>query len=328
MSDRVISSTGSYTGYNAATTIDAASDFMLIQQGSVYKKISRNVLMGLTGTPADLSTVQTFTNKVIGSTNTITSLDTLFTLQDNSDPTKQAQFQLSGITTATTRTYTLPNASSTLVDLSSSQTLTNKTLTSPSITGGTLANSTITVDAISEFSAANGVTVDGLNIKDGKLNTNNSVVTNNITDTAVTPAKLQAGTGASWGWSTWTPTFVNLSGGTLTVSKYIQIGKTVFYAWVYTLTGTNVSGSVTFTLPVTAGSTYATNLLTIGNVNYIDQGSSRYLGVVWIDSSTTGRLYVGQSGGTYLVENQISATVPFTFDSTDTILASGFYEAA
>jgi hypothetical protein len=44
----------------------------------------------------------------------ITLLDNAFTLQDNSDTTKQLQFQLSGITTATTRTLTVPDASGTL----------------------------------------------------------------------------------------------------------------------------------------------------------------------------------------------------------------------
>lgn len=37
--------------------------------------------------------------------------DATFTLQDDGDATKQARFQLSGITTGTTRTYTLPNVS-------------------------------------------------------------------------------------------------------------------------------------------------------------------------------------------------------------------------
>jgi hypothetical protein len=49
------------------------------------------------------------------------------------------------------------------------------------------------VDTINENTPANGVTIDGLNIKDNKLNTNNSVVTANITDSAVTSAKAATG---------------------------------------------------------------------------------------------------------------------------------------
>jgi hypothetical protein len=44
----------------------------------------------------------------------LTISDAAFTLQDNTDATKQAQFELSGITTATTRTYTLPNLTGSL----------------------------------------------------------------------------------------------------------------------------------------------------------------------------------------------------------------------
>ena len=47
-------------------------------------------------------------------TGTLVANDTNFTLRDNTDTTKQANFELSGITTATTRTYTLPNLTGTL----------------------------------------------------------------------------------------------------------------------------------------------------------------------------------------------------------------------
>lgn len=57
---------------------------------------------------------------------------------------------------------------------------------------GTHAN-TITTNTINENTAANGVTIDGLSIKDSALNTNNSVVTTNITADAVTDAKLVYG---------------------------------------------------------------------------------------------------------------------------------------
>jgi hypothetical protein len=69
--------------------------------------------------------------------------DTAFTLTDDADPTKKAVFELAGITTGTTRTFTLPNTTSELAILAGTQTFTgNKTFT------GTLAASgTVTVSA-------------------------------------------------------------------------------------------------------------------------------------------------------------------------------------
>ena len=55
----------------------------------------------------------------------ITVADNVFTLQDNVDPTKQAQFQLSGLATGTTITYTLPATATTLAGLAISNTFTS-----------------------------------------------------------------------------------------------------------------------------------------------------------------------------------------------------------
>lgn len=54
--------------------------------------------------------------------------DNTFSLIDNSDNTKVAKFELSGLTTATTRTFTLPDANTTVVGTATTQTLTNKTI--------------------------------------------------------------------------------------------------------------------------------------------------------------------------------------------------------
>lgn len=64
---------------------------------------------------------------------TVNVTDNLFNIKDNSDATKIANFDASAITTATTRTYVLPNANTTLVGTDTTQTLTNKTLTTPVI---------------------------------------------------------------------------------------------------------------------------------------------------------------------------------------------------
>lgn len=68
-------------------------------------------------------------------TGTLTVNDTNLTLRDNTDTTKQAQFELSGITTATTRTYTLPNLNGTLATTGSlTQTFSGTTTVSGTFT--------------------------------------------------------------------------------------------------------------------------------------------------------------------------------------------------
>ena len=52
------------------------------------------------------------------------------------------------------------------------------------------ANNIVKTNTISEVTSANGVTVDGLNIKDSKLVTADSVITTNITDANITSAKI------------------------------------------------------------------------------------------------------------------------------------------
>lgn len=66
-------------------------------------------------------------------------MDDTLSIVDNADNTKILQLQLSGITTATTRTLTVPDATDTMALLAATQTLANKTLTSPTIAGGALS---------------------------------------------------------------------------------------------------------------------------------------------------------------------------------------------
>ena len=61
--------------------------------------------------------------------------DDILRILDNVDNTKKLAFQVSGVSSGTTRTLTVPDSSDTIVVLAATQTLTNKTLTSPVIDG-------------------------------------------------------------------------------------------------------------------------------------------------------------------------------------------------
>ncbi|WP_423207697.1 DUF2793 domain-containing protein [Paracoccus yeei] len=95
----------------------AAEGLFLVWSGSVWEVV---------GEPRDVS-------------------DAVFSLVNDADPTKKATFSLAGISTGTTRSFTLPNTSSELAILAGTQTFTgNKTFS------GTLtASGTVTVSAAS-----------------------------------------------------------------------------------------------------------------------------------------------------------------------------------
>lgn len=74
-----------------------------------------------------------------------------------------------------------------IVGTTDSQTLTNKTLTSPVVNTPTINNPTLNTNTISEYTAAAGVTIDGVLLKDAKMNGSY------ITDGTIDHTKLAAG---------------------------------------------------------------------------------------------------------------------------------------
>ena len=123
----------------------------------------------------------------------ITVKDNVFTLQDNSDVTRQAQFELSGIATGTTRTYTLPDISATVAVTSLAQTFTG----------------------VQTFAAANGNFVTGATT--GTTNLSTGATTTGLFKT------VNVGTGGLSG-STTNITVGSANGSTTTVLGTTTIG--------------------------------------------------------------------------------------------------------
>lgn len=217
-----------------------------------------------------------------------------------------------------TTTLTFPSGTDTLVGRATTDILTNKTLTNP----------TVTIDTISEHTSSNGITIDNLNIKDGKLNTNDSVVTSNITDGSVTNAKLATGAGQPGGaWTSWTPDLssANLSGGTITHAKYTQIGKTVIVRFKYTMGGAGVDGGVTIPFPVDPATQDSNS--PCGTAVFRDVSGNFNNGSVLIGAKGMS-IYADSVSGARIVPVALSSTVPFTWATGDYLTIEATYEVA
>lgn len=130
------------------------------------------------GTIVLTDNIQTISNKIIDQNNSITVKDANFTIVDNGDASKIAKFEASGITTGTTKTYTFPNASGTLLLEDDVATITNKNISRASNNlNGFTAHAVITADSSGNASAG---------VSPG---TSGSVLTSNGTDwTSASPS--------------------------------------------------------------------------------------------------------------------------------------------
>jgi hypothetical protein len=137
------------TGNTAVNLVSGAGTLVLNTSGTVTAPNATDTLVGK-------ATTDSLTNKTIsGSTNSVVIYDANFTIQDDGDATKQAKFQASGITTGTTRTLTIPDASTTIVGTDATQTLTNKTISGNTATNLISGAGTLTLNTTGTITVPN-----------------------------------------------------------------------------------------------------------------------------------------------------------------------------
>ena len=185
--------------------------------GTSYNGSSAITIAIDTGTTVDKSTAQTLTNKSLS--------DSTTSFIDEGDATKKMQFQLSGISTGTTRTLTVPNVNGTIVTTGDTGSVTNAMLAGSIANDklASIANSKLTYSSIvigsttvnlgDTITALSGITTIGTsgNVTiGGTLTVNGATTTINSTTLTVDDKNIELGSIA-------TPTDATANGGGITL---------------------------------------------------------------------------------------------------------------
>ena len=127
-------------------------------------------------------------------------------------------------------------------------------------------------------------------------------------------------------WTSWTPTWTYLTLGNGTVSAlYARASRLI--TWKLKLTfgsTTSVSGGIRFELPVAAatGVEFDNSFGT-----FVDASSSRHLAMSQFISTTVIQVNGMTVSGSNVIQIATTASVPFTWTTSDQIYFSGVYES-
>jgi hypothetical protein len=128
-------------------------------------------------------------------------------------------------------------------------------------------------------------------------------------------------------WKTWAPVLSGgfANGNGVWDAKYTQIGKTVHFK-AYFVAGTTSTYGAAMRLSYPVPPALSETALNV--VGYFGESTSRHPFATTVNTSTYMAFGVMNAAGTYVVLNNMTATIPFTWSSGDTIQVSGTYEAA
>lgn len=261
--------------------------------------------------------------------------------KDSSAVTTSHDYKLSGVT-----------GSDKAVSKTGTETLTNKTLTSPTLQGTVdgwiLANetwtyasaTTITVPsgAASKYAVGDRIKLTQTTVKyfvvtgiaDTVLTvtggTDYTVANAAISDNYYSHAETPVGFPGSF---SYTPTFTNftIGNGTITYAKFRMVGKTVFVRMRVILGNASSMGTTPeASLPITA----ATHVIhaPLGLANLQDTGTNQFKGYVnYFDTTNVFFQHIAVTGSN-IIGSTISSTAPFTWTTSDEFHLQFNYEAA
>lgn len=184
------------SGNTATNLVNSAGTFNFNSSGTLTAPNATDTLVGK-------STTDTLANKTLNNTTVETIKDSNLTIQNAADTTKQAQFSNATIATGTTRTFTFPDITDTLVTNNSTANLQNKYVSFTSTTDATATGSSATSTAnnvgIIRLTNASLVSLGGITAgNSGQMivvenKTGNSITVNNEDTGATAANRIQAG---------------------------------------------------------------------------------------------------------------------------------------
>ena len=115
-----------------------------------------------------------------------------------------------------------------------------------------------------------------------------------------------------------------LGNGTINYAHYARIGDFVHFAGQVTLGSTSsITGNLSVGLPITG----LIRERGAGNAEFVDSGVGAYGGMVNADGANMG-IYCYQETGSYVKDNTVIATRPFTWTTNDFFAWTCIYRAA